>query len=313
MSERSAHLVERAAVLLRSQAGLSSDRKAAPPPGTPSPVAPPEPAPAPRAPLPTQPDPPLPAPPPPTPAVTVRPLVDLETMVRAGLSVAGRERSRTAEEFRVVVDRVLRGLPGPDTVHGAGQLMLVTSAKPGEGKTFSTINIAGSIVRNGLRNVLLVDMDAKVESLSAQLGLSDSPGLLDLAADPSLRIEDLVARTALDGLSYLPIGRGAPSSKGGVTRSVAAAIERIAQRFSTHVILLDCPPCLSSSDPIALAPLVKTAVLVVEADTTQKNELESALRLLHACPNIMLMLNKMHIKADAVFGSYYYNYGGVKK
>lgn len=311
MTDRSVHLVERAAAYLRSSAGLSADIGNDLPPVTPSTGASPTAYAADRVNGATV----LPAPLQAASETSAIARVDLEALLRAGLSVAGQQRSRIAEECHIVVDQVLRSLRSARNTTAHANLMLVTSARPGEGKTFAALNLAASIVQNDHNEVLLVDMDGKTESMTSQLGLKDAPGLLNLAADPSLRIDNLVVRTAMDGLLYLPTGsRGLPGLEGGgMTRSVSAAIERVARRFPRHIVVLDCAPCLSSSDPIALAPLVAQIVLVVEAERTQRNEIESSLDLVRACPNVMLLLNKARMVTGANFGSYYHAYDTAER
>ncbi len=235
------------------------------------------------------------------------PCLAVEALQKAGLVVTGRERTRNSEEYRVSIDRILRGLRSTRSRPGPANLLMVTSARPGEGKSFTALNIAASIAINELAEVLLLDIDAKPLSTTAQLGLADTPGLLNLAADPTLRVEDALIRTAIGGLSYLPIGtRDLAATEPGVTRSVSATLERIRRRFARHLVLLDCAPCLSTSDPSTLASLVDQVVLVVEAERTQRNEVESSLELIKACPNITLLLNKVRLTSSSTFGAYYH-------
>ena len=315
---RTDHLVERAAALLRSGAGLVAETDgepaAAPPPASVSPPAPPPPpasppvvpAPAPRTiPAHTIPAHTIPAMAPPAPPELPR--LDMETMKRAGLALTGRERTRISEEYRITVGRILRTLRASKTRADPSNLLMFTSAKPGEGKSFTALNIAASIAQNGLGEVLLVDMDAKPRSLSALMGLTDAPGIYNLVANPTLRIEDTLIRTAIGGLSFLPIGsRDVTASEPGVSRPVSATVERLRRRFAHHFILLDCAPCLSTSDPSTLASLVDQVVMVVEAERTQRSELESSLELIRACPNITLVLNKVRLTNSYTFGAYYY-------
>lgn len=234
--------------------------------------------------------------------------VDFPTMLRAGLSVAGTQRSRIGEEYRVTVDRLFRGLLTARKDPQLACLMMVTSAKPGEGKTFSALNIATTLAQNKLGQVVLIDMDNKPNSLSGQFGLIDAPGLLNLAADPALHVDDLLVRTAVDGLFCLPVGKASIRSIDNVIQPITAAAEQITKRLANHILVVDCAPCLSSSDPIALAPLATQIVLVVEAEHTQRNEINSSLDLLSACPNVMLMLNKTQLTTAATFGAHYYHY-----
>ena len=318
---RGGHLIERAAALLRSGAGLSAAtdadlavamRAAATADAVPPAAAPPTVAP-----------PPVTAPPVAAPAIATPAIatpagparLELETLKRVGLMLGGRERTRISEELRITVSRILRSLRTGKARMEPSNLLMVTSAKPGEGKSFTALNLAASIAQNGLGEVLLVDCDAKPRSLSGLLGLADAPGLYNLVSNPALRIEDTLIRTAISTLSYLPVGArdAAAAPELGMTRPVSSAIERLRRRFAHHFIILDCAPCLSTSDPSMLAALVDQVVMVVEAERTQRSEIEASLELVRACPNITLVLNKVRLTTSSTFGAYYYygsNYYG---
>ncbi len=301
MSDRTAHLVERAAALLRSGAGLAPETdndlavaaRAADPPRLPA-------APAGAAP-------PL-----------ERPGLDMAALQQAGLALSGQARTRILDEYRIAVDRILHILRSAATRTEAGNLLpddqlprnllMVTSAKPGEGKTFTALNLAASIAQSGLAEVLLVDMDVSPTSLSARLGLTDASGLYDLVANPVLRVEGTLVRTAIGGLFCLPVGSRAATIAGpGGGRPVSAALERLRRCFAGHVIILDCAPCLSSSDPSTLAALADQIIMVVEAERTQPRELEAALELIRTCPHITLLLNKVRLTTNHTFGAYHYH------
>ena len=236
------------------------------------------------------------------------PPLDMAALEKSGLVVGHKVRTRISEEFRITVGHLLRSMqanysPG----RGAPNVIMITSARPGEGKSFSTLNLAGSIAQHTQREVLLIDVDAKQRSISSQLGLGDRPGLLDLSNNPTLRIEDVIIKTAIPHLSLMPVGSG---QSGGLditqTRPVTTLVERIARRFPNSVVLLDAPPCLSTSDPSTLAPFVGQIVLVVEAERTQRNEVIAALDLIKACPSVTLMLNKIRLTTSYTFGAYHY-------
>ena len=234
--------------------------------------------------------------------------LDRAALERAGLVVGHKVRTRISEEFRITVGHILRTMrsnrsPGG----GTANVLMVTSARPGEGKSFSSLNLAGSIAQHIQRDVVLVDVDAKQRSLSAELGLADRPGLLDLSSNSSLRIEDVIIRTAIPHLSVITIGSG--NAIGGdilPPPPLSTLVERIARRFSTAVVLLDAPPCLSTSDPSSLAPFVGQILMVVEAERTQRNEVVASLDLIKACPSITLMLNKIRLTTSYTFGAYHY-------
>ena len=236
------------------------------------------------------------------------PPLDMAALEKSGLVVGHKVRTRISEEFRITVGHLLRSMqanysPG----RGAPNVIMITSARPGEGKSFSTLNLAGSIAQHTQREVLLIDIDAKQRSISSQLGLADRPGLLDLSNNPTLRIEDVIIKTSIPHLSLMTVGSG---QSGGLditqTRPVTTLVERIARRFPNSVVLLDAPPCLSTSDPSTLAPFVGQIVMVVEAERTQRNEVVAALDLIKACPSVTLMLNKIRLTTSYTFGAYHY-------
>ncbi len=288
---KTSHLIERAARHLR---GLEDLARSAPLPPAPS-----EEAVAQAAPL------------SPATAFVPPPPIEFAVLEQAGMIPWGRKRDRVAEEFRLVQSQVLRQLdaaakPGP---HGASlpNLVMITSARPNEGKSFVSLNLAASIAHFGARQVLLVDADAKHTSLSHHLNISEQPGLLDFGAGLTPRPETLIVPTRLETLSILPIGGVGPSRHDLAAKvSLAPAIERLAHRFAPTVIVLDAPPCLSTSDPSALAPVVGQTVFVVEAERTHRGEVESSLDLIAACPTITLLLNKSQLTTNSTFGAYYY-------
>jgi receptor protein-tyrosine kinase len=239
------------------------------------------------------------------------PIVQLDALERAGMVVARTTRTRISEEYRIAIGRILRILHETANVQGARNVLMVTSARPGEGKSFTALNLAGSIAQNGTDAVLLVDVDPKVKPLSDTLGLGEAPGFLDLVSDPSLRPEDLLRVTAIPNLAVMPVGTrlgGAAQTIGGTAsmRPIIPTIARLARRFPKHLIMLDAPPCLSTSDPHTLAPHVGQVVLVVEAERTQRTEVEAAIDLVRVCPSITLLLNKVRMTTSHTFGAYDY-------
>ena len=237
--------------------------------------------------------------------------VQLNILEQAGMVVARRTRTRISEEYRIAAGRILRALHEAPGSEGARNVLMVTSARPGEGKSFTALNLAGSIAQNGPDQVLLVDVDSKARPLSDQLGLGDASGFLDAVADPALRLDDLVRRSAIPNLAILPVGNrdtGPVSHNDAAVsiRPIIPAIQRISRRFPRHLIVLDTPPCLSTSDPHAIAPHVAEIVMVVEAERTQKAEVEAAIDLVRVCPNITLLLNKVRMTTSHTFGAYDY-------
>ena len=237
------------------------------------------------------------------PAVT---LVTLAEMEGSGLVVGRAARTRISEEYRIVVGRIMRATWGEGEADGLRNLLMITSARPGEGKSFTALNLAGSIAGTGSDKVLLVDADSKPRSVSLQLGLAGRRGFLDLVADPKLSPASVVLPTAIPNLSILPIGTRRVEEAGSGSPSITPTIERLGRTYPNHLVVLDAPPCLSTSDPHTMAAHVGQVVMVVEAERTQRSEVEAALDLVRVCPNITVLLNKVKLTSSNTFGAYDY-------
>lgn len=213
------------------------------------------------------------------------------------------------EEFRIIKRQVLitaaeaRAGRGPAN----GGRVLVSSALPGEGKTFCAVNLALSIAAEKDVEVLLVDADFAKPSVLSTLGLPGGRGLLDALADPRLAIEDCVLGTDIPGLFVLPAGH----STGAETELLASlatkqVLDRLAPPSRGRVVIFDSSPLLAASPASALAHHVGQTILVVRADMTGEAALRDAIGLASGCADIRLLLNAAHFSPSGRrFGSYY--------
>ena len=232
----------------------------------------------------------------------------LADMARAGLIIESEGRTRLGDEFRIAASRLHTVVKGSIAAgERCGNMVLVTSTRPAEGKSFAALNMAASLARTGSRSVLLVDADAKVRCLSELIGLAGAPGLLDLAADDSLQPERMVVATPVPGLFILPLGDTlAGLEPGERSQPLPSAAEQLARRFASSTVVIDTGPLLATSDPSVLAPTASQIMMVVEAGRTQRNELEAALEMIKACPKVVLLLNKQAGRNRSSFGAYSY-------
>lgn len=231
-----------------------------------------------------------------------------EALLRAGLMDHAHRHSRIAEEFRIVQSRLLREAFGGAGATAAPRrnLVLVTSALSGEGKSFVTLNLAAGLARQGDRRVLLVDTDIKRGSLGQLMGVSAAPGLLDLIRSPG-EVEDLIVPTAATNLDVLPLGSGVEeSAELFAGKRMAELLDDLSRRYAERAIIIDASPCLSSSNPHVLAALVGQVILVVAAGSTQQGDIEAALEMVQNCANISLLLNKIAAWNLHSFGAYSY-------
>ncbi|WP_376087659.1 hypothetical protein ACE7GA_14690 [Roseomonas sp. CCTCC AB2023176] len=206
----------------------------------------------------------------------------------------------------LIANQVLASARGPAERPGHDpRLILVTSARPGEGKSFTALNLAAGLALGAGRSVLLVDADGKRGCLSDLLGLSTMPGLRDLATDPSRRAQPLALPTAHARLSFLAYGTLA-EGRTVPSQSLAVAVRGLGTAFPQHLIIIDSPPCLSASEASILANVVGQVLMVVQAEQTQRGEVEAALDLVQVCPNLQLVLNGTTMSPKDTFGAYDY-------
>ncbi len=241
------------------------------------------------------------------PAMELAPQLGVETLERAGMISSREQRDRIAEEFRLIGHRVRATIASVAAGTPGRNLVMVTSARPGEGKSFTALNLAASLALGGETPVILADADIRPGSLTGVLGLENHFGMLDLVASPRQLGEAALVRSQVNGLSFLPIGGGIdPDERAliSVHHPIAGLLSALARQFPDALIIVDAPPCLSSSDPGALAAIAAQALVVVEAEKTRRKEIEAALDLIEACPNIGLLLNKIVLTTRDTFGAY---------
>jgi exopolysaccharide/PEP-CTERM locus tyrosine autokinase len=187
-------------------------------------------------------------------------------------------------------------------------LIMITSSVPGEGKTFTSINLALSIAMEVDSTVLLVDADVARPAVLDRLGLPSSPGLLDLLTQPDLEMSNVLLKTNVDRLTILPAGT--PHAR--ATELLASAgmnrlLEDMATRYPDRILVFDAPPLLLSTESRALASQVGQVLLIVEADRTTQTAVTSALGMVESCPVVMTVLNKTDPSQSG--GGYYGQYG----
>ncbi len=231
--------------------------------------------------------------------------LDAAALRRAGIIDWQQPRSRAADEFRIVQAQVLRAaFDANAALPGTTNVVMVTSTRPGEGKSFTAANLAASVALGSDHTALLVDADPKPGSIGELLGLANITGLLDLAQTPGLDPEQFVVASAIEHLFVLAAGTERLRNGLPATRHLARLIGDLGRSHPDRLVVIDAPPCLSTSDPSTLAPMAGQIIFVVEYERTTRPEIEAALDLVQACPRISLLLNKVEPSSLNGFGAY---------
>ena len=240
-------------------------------------------------------------------------VVDLERLAAAGMITPSNTRSLIAEEYRAIKRPLLKNILNPQAnVHGHPNLIMITSALPGEGKSFTSVNLAMSIAMEMDHTVLLVEADVPKPALAGYLGLAkDEAGLVDYLADERIELETLLFRTNIPKLTLLRSGRQHPhATELLASQNMRRLTLELAQRYPNRVVIFDAPPMLVSSEAVALAALVGQVVMVVESGKTPQRVVKDALALIGTDKFIGVVLNKSHGGASQGYGyGHYGTYG----
>ena len=237
--------------------------------------------------------------------------IDIVHAASRNIVAVGPERSRVSEEFRVIKRQVLRKAfaNGADAI-GSGNLIMVTSAAPNEGKTFAAVNLAVSIASERDKHVLLVDADLHRPGVLDSLGIEADRGLVDVLEDPSIDLSEVLIRTSFTNLTILPAGRAHEMGAELIaSERMADLVAEIGKRYSDRVVIFDTSPVLATSEASTLVSHVGQVILVVEAERTSEAAVRAALDLLSPCKDIGFVLNKAQGNtSSADFGSYHRKY-----
>ena len=224
---------------------------------------------------------------------TITATLDLHALESSGHLVPGQHRTPLAEEFRQVKRPLLTVARGKGPESRRQTLIMVTSALSGEGKTFCAINLAMSMAAEIDWSVLLVDADVVQPDLLQRLGVPPMPGLLDLLADPTFELSQVLAGTNVPKLSILSAGTpNAMSTELLASEAMERLLASMAEDHPDRVVIFDAPPLLLTSEAQVLASRVGQVVMVVEAGRTPRQALAQAFAQLEACPVVMPLLNK---------------------
>ena len=258
----------------------------------------------------------LPLPPQTPPVQSQRVELDLEALAAANIVTPSAPRSLVADQFRVIKRPLISNAIGKGaTTPAHANLIMVTSAVAGEGKSFTSVNLAISIAAELDHTVMLVDADVARPSLPRMLGVPEGPGLLDLL-DGAADMADVLLKTNIDKLTLLRSGTPhARATEMLASEAMRQLLHDMSTRYPDRIIIFDSPPLLLTTEARALATNMGQIVVVVHAGKTLQANVQRALSTLEACPLKMMVLNQT--RADAQEASelgygYGYGYGGVK-
>ncbi len=233
--------------------------------------------------------------------------VNIGALRAAGLLAAEEQERRVASEYRQIKRPLIAGALGRGTpAVPNGRVIMVASALPGEGKTFTSVNLAFNMALEKDTNVLLVDADLPKPQISGVFGVSREPGLVDALLDETVDVESLIMTTNVRGLSLLPAGRAdANATELLASDRMQQLVASLVSADPRRIVLFDSPPLLLTTESRVLASTVGQIVVVVLAESTTHQAVLDALACIPEGKSAGLVLNQ----SRSAPAHEYYGYG----
>lgn len=237
--------------------------------------------------------------------------LDKESLEERGYLIDNGTRKSIKDEFRQIKRKLLNNAFGnaAKTLHHSN-LIMVSSAKPNEGKTFVAINLALSIALEQDKTVLLVDADVLRPSVVRELGVEESPGIIEYLLGKAENVSDIIYNTDIDKLKLIPAGTPHHlSNELLASEKMATLANELANRYPDRVVIFDCPPLIGVTETLVLANLMGQAVIVVEESKSSIADIKAATEHLNEDLALGLVLNKAIRSHKDLYGYYGYGYG----
>jgi len=235
-------------------------------------------------------------------------------LAQRGYLIDNGTRASIKDEFRQIKRKLLNNAFGnaAKTLHHSN-LIMVSSAKPNEGKTFVAINLALSIALEQDKSVLLIDADVLRPSVVRELGVKENPGIIDYLLGDSEQVSDIIYDTDIDKLKLIPAGKPHHlSNELLASEKMATLANELANRYPDRIVIFDCPPLIGTTETLVLANLMGQALIVVEESRTSIADVKAATEHLNEDLALGIVLNKAIKSHKDLYGYYGYGYGTQK-
>ncbi|PKG93029.1 XrtA-associated tyrosine autokinase [Paraglaciecola sp. MB-3u-78] len=242
--------------------------------------------------------------------------IDFAMLEKKGFVSINSQRQLINEEYRAIKRKLLDNAFGPLSKSlNNSNIIMVTSSRPGEGKTFTAINLALSIALEKDKTVLLVDADVLRPNVMKTLELESKQGLMEYLLGENKDISEVMYKTNLDNLRIIPAGQSHHlSTELLASEKMFHAVKEFANRYPDRVVIVDTPPLLGINETAILANLAGQALVVTEESKTRLVDVEQAVKQLNPEMAIGFLVNKsarVDSKDSGQGYGYGYYYGGA--
>jgi protein-tyrosine kinase len=227
---------------------------------------------------------------------------------RRGMITPDNLSSTISFEFRAIKRKLLAAARDANSNAITRNLTMITSALPGEGKTFTATNLALALAAERDLRVLLIDGDAIKPTVGDLFEHSSTLGFTDLLNGSCANTSDVMHRcTDIPNLSVIFAGKRDERAPELISsRRTSDLLAEISKRYDNRIVIFDTPPVLGSSEPANLAMYMHQIIVVVAAGAANRSQVQTALENISACPNVSIVFNKAPKWHKADSDTYYY-------
>ena len=231
--------------------------------------------------------------------------INLSRLIRNGYISPEQANSILSTTFRRIKRPLLNNVLGKGaTVIDNANLIMITSSLSGEGKTFTSINLALSMAMEKDKKILLVDADVSNPSHHEILGIESGNGFMDFLTGKVNDVSKIINKTNIPSLSLMFTGCITPHAvETFASEAMGSFLAELSNRYSDRVIIFDSAPLLLPTEASVLASHMGQVVVVVEAEITDQKLVRQSVDMLDN-RIVLLVLNKVRQQSD--FGGYGY-------
>ncbi|UCF90815.1 MAG: polysaccharide biosynthesis tyrosine autokinase [Desulfobacterales bacterium] len=234
--------------------------------------------------------------------------------INANLVTIHDPHSFEAEQFKILRSNILFPLSGK-----APRIVMITSAAPGEGKSFVSSNLAISVALNINRHVLLIDTDLRRPAIHQQFGIAAAPGLSEYLTDGA-SLPPLLQRIEIERLTILPAGNPPPNPAELLSSErMSTLLKEVTGRYPDRLIIIDSPPPTLTAETRVLGGFVDGVILVVRFGYTRREHVTDLIEHFGKEKIIGTIFNGVDVRSSRYYGyrkygkrSHYYNDSELK-
>jgi capsular exopolysaccharide synthesis family protein len=194
------------------------------------------------------------------------------------------------------------------SIEASGEKIIgITSTTSGEGKTSVSANLARAIAAIGDKKVILIDGDLRKCDMTVAHKLYGKPGMTNFLEEKEKRIDAILKNSKWSNLYIIPSGRKTQHSSELLTKSIFKNLLKfLSDQFD--LIVIDLPPIISTSDPVAVKEVIDKFVMVYLAGKTPQKLLEFAINEIGKDKILGMVLNGIDTDKIIKYRKYHYYY-----